>query len=228
MGPVSETKPANKDDSFSPAPCPSAALHPASRDLGLGSGAPAWVNPKEMLARTFFLLCLEILAKLHPELVPGTRRNFDTCIGALTQAEVSHRNIYELRRQLASWIWGRGKTTVEELLPKKTANDTECLRSAISWAESGPHCLSSGCPGTFLTEVLLPQWGFYCFFVVGRKLCGHFKDESRIPLRKRGVVRSQGWGPLGRAGVHWEGGKERTPWCGLSERQEFGRKEQVG
>ena len=121
-------------------------------------------------------------------------------------------NMYELRRQLASWIWGRGKTTVaEQHLPKKTANDTECLRSAISWAESGTHCLSSGCPGTFLTDILLPQWGFYCFFVVGSKLHGHFKDESRIPLRKRGVVRSRGWGPLGRAGVHWEGGQRENP-----------------
>lgn len=92
-------------------------------------------------------------------------------------------NMYKLRRQHASWIWGRGETTIaEKHLPKKTANDTEGYQLDRVWA---PLPLL-GMPSTVLTDVLLPQWGFHCFFVVGRKLHGHFKDESRIPLRKRG------------------------------------------
>jgi hypothetical protein len=40
---------------------------------------------------------------------------------------------------------------------------------------------------------------------------GSFKDESRIPLRKRAIVRASGWSPLSTAGTLWKGG-QREDW----------------
>ena len=82
----------SKDEFFSSAPLPCAALHLARGVTGLGSGPLIWVNLKETLTRTFFLFFLEILAKLHPKPVPGTRYNFDTCLEALTQGEISRKH----------------------------------------------------------------------------------------------------------------------------------------
>ena len=46
-------------------------------------------------------------------------------------------NMYELRRQLTSWTWGRGKTIAEQHLPKKADNDRvsqKCHQLGRVWA----------------------------------------------------------------------------------------------
>lgn len=193
----------SKDDSFSPPPLPCTALHPASRGTGLGSGPLTWMNPQETLASTFFLFRLEILISC----------TLSWCQGPDIILTHVLRLWQRLRLQGTIWVQKaigfldlryRKDNCRTNCLLKKTANDTasqKCRQTQGSWAESQPPCLSPGCPGAFLADVSRLQRGLFCFYIVSRKLRDHFKDQSRISLRKRGVVRSRGWGPLGKAGA---------------------------
>lgn len=136
-------------------------------------------------------------------------------------------NMYKLRRQHASWIWGRGETTIaEKHLPKKTANDTEGLRSVISWTESGPHCLSSGCPALSSQMCCSRSEGF----IVSLWLAGNYLviSKMRAGFLSEREVRSQGWGPLGRAGMHWEGGQRENPTVWSKWERNLGKRSKLG
>lgn len=105
---------------------------------------------------------------------------------------------------------------------------TECLRSAITGQSLGPTASPRD------AQALSSQMCCSCSegFIVSLWLAGNSVVISK--MRARFLSEREGWLDL-EDEVLWAGqectgkeGKERTPQCGLSERQEFGREEQVG